>query len=180
MIGKVPLYVPGQQIKRLVALPVMKRFTSVIGLPPFPGSGEELRVVDGVGLYVSYRGEVPTDDTIRHNLVGARRIYIYVEADSVAEALMKFDQDFEGARTGTRGAPALAVQPSEHHPIVLYPECSRMHVNKLGSFVCGELEVDGLLGANGGCIIYGWEPPEDCPIEKFLLEEKRKSNTRSY
>ena len=170
MARRIPLNPHGRRIKRLVALPVMKRWVSMTTIPPLPGNGEKLRVVDGVGLYVSYLNEVPTDDQIRRTLVFTEKIQVHVEADSIAEALMKFDRDFDGARAGTRGAPALEVRPSEHYSIVLYPECPHMHENKYGSLACGELEPDGLNGVNGGCILDGCDPPENCPIEKFLEE----------
>jgi len=149
----------------------MERVVFVTTLPPLPSDRVTLRVVDGTGLYVyHYTERIPSDDEIRQHLFGVRLRYVYVEADNIAEALQKFPDEHPGAVIGER-AFALELRPSEYQPVIIYPECPRMHVNKLGSFVCGELEADGLKGVNGGCIVYGYEPPEDCPIEKFLEEE---------
>ncbi len=167
MVKTVPLREEGRQIKRLVKLPVMTRFVTFVGLPATIAR-TTLRVVDGIGLYVYHRSEtVPSDDEIRRMLIGRERKYVYVEAASIAEALLRFPEQFPGAVTGER-AFALELQPSEHWPIKIYPECSRMYETAKGYIVCGQPLPDQLNGEWGGCIIEGFEPPANCPIEKHF------------
>ena len=170
MARKIPLKTEGRPMGRIVKLPVMTRFVTFVGLPAILGK-ITLRVVDGIGLYVHHNfKEVPTDDQIRHQLIGGQRGYVEVEADSVAEALLKFPDVYPGAVTGVR-ALALELKPAEHWPITIYPHCSRMHETTKGYRVCGKPMPDGLNGEYGGCILDGCDPPYNCPIEEFLEEK---------
>lgn len=142
---------------------------------PWPGSKEELRVIDGVGLYIYYRGASPTDNQVRCHLVGGQRVFMLIEADTIDLALTKFMEECPGAMAGTRGSPAMDLRPSVLYPIEIYPECSRMNWTSRGFLVCGKPEADGLNGEFGGCIIDGCEPPEDCPIRDYH-EKKREGH----
>lgn len=171
----IPLNQNGHRAQRMVRLPLYKRFVSMTTIPPRPGAKEELRVIDEVGLYVCYEDSSPTDDQVRQHLVGCERVYTLIEANGVADALEKFFKECPGANTGTRGSPAMELRPSAAYPIEIYPECSRMNWTRRGFLVCGKPEPDGLNGENGGCILDGCEPPEDCPIERYFERRHERS-----
>ena len=160
-----------RKLGRIVKVPVKKRFTSIVDLPPLPGSRTTLCAVDGIGLFVHHTSpECPSDDEIRRHLIGVERIYLLVEADSIAEAILKFPDQYPAAMVGER-AMALKIEPSETYPFEIYPPCPLMHLTRLGYIVCGKPEPDGMNGEYGGCIIDGFDPPENCPIEKYFEEE---------
>lgn len=127
---------------------------------------EELRVVDGVGLYVpiGHDGQTLTDDEIRSHLKGQEGLVYYVEAESVPAALAKFSQ-YEGCLAGTR-SPAIRVDPSR--PLVVYPICPRMFQNQRGTISCGNPSDSG--SSHQGCILERFYPPDDCPIKEFLAQ----------
>ena len=158
-----------RKLGRIVKVPAMKRF--IADSLPLPGSQTTLRVVDGIGLYIHHKSlECPSDDKIRRSLIGVERIYLLVEADSIAEAILKFPDQYPAAMVGER-AMALKIQPSETWPFEIYPQCPIMHLTRLGYMVCGKPEPDGMNGENGGCILDGFDPPYNCPIEKYLEEQ---------
>lgn len=157
-------------------IPLYERFTELEN--SFCGRQQCLHI-DKVGLFVSYptgREDLLTPENIRRYLIGRRRTWCLVEADSPEKAVETFYKEWEGASIGgeTRESKALWIADEEHdEPISEYPYCGLLHKNKRDEFVCGDEE------DCGGCILEGYDSWEGCVIRAYgdllwLLGEEKK------
>lgn len=131
-------------------------------------SNISLRLVDGIGLYVEYEEDEPTDQEIRSSLIGGQSSFVYLEANSFTGAINKFFQDFKGPRTGGRTYESRAIWINTQKPILELPDCERMHKNKKEEFICGQLEEEGEYGEYGLCMLEGYDQEENCPLISFF------------
>jgi hypothetical protein len=129
-----------------------------IGQHPYTTS---LMVVDCVGLVVKHdRDKKPSDNDVRHHLIGLREREIIVQANSLQEALLEF-YDYPECKTGTKHR-AWELVNSERQPIVEYAGCE--HLRMKSSIACAKYDEptdNGLMF----CVLDGLDdPPLDCPI----------------
>lgn len=123
--------------------------------------------VDCVGLFVYYDTEDQlTNENIRRHLIGRERKTIVVEGGDVKNALEKFYNEVNGAKTGGEPEESKALWVDRNEPIRELPDCKLLHKNKNGEFTCGKPEKDG-NGELGMCILENYDPPENCPISLF-------------
>jgi hypothetical protein len=167
----------------LYRIPLYERFTQ-IGDSPL-GTQKCLHI-DEVGLFVTYpsgREDLLTPENIRRHLIGRRRTWCYVEADSPEKAIETFYKEWDGAKIGGDKTPehkALWIANTEHdEPIGDYPYCEEMHKNKNGEFICGEDNGEDGNGIGGMCVLEGYDPFDGCVVHayneiKWRLEEEKK------
>jgi hypothetical protein len=133
--------------------------------------GHLLMEVDGVGLHVKHeRGHIPTEREVRQHLIGVETRRVYVEADSMGEALTKVVKEQPGFCTGGRATATEFVDgPFGGGVVKAIPLCSRMHWRD-GTLACIHPDaIDDVEEAYCGCVLDGYDPPDDCPVRR---EEK--------
>ena len=125
--------------------------------------------IGGVGVYVQY----DNDDELAPNLlrtcnIGIGEDYGYIEADDARSAIEVFFTEWDGAKMGTK---AKALEINRWKPILQYPLCSRL------------VEIDGWQRCKYpydedeepcDCVLDGADPPEDCPIDQFTGNVRKK------
>lgn len=156
-----------RKVEKCFRLPLSERFTR-IGSPNAISS--KLMEVDGIGLVVYYTDEDQvTPENIRRHLIGAQSTHTIIEAETKEEAIKKFHEDWDGAKCGTK---AKAIWIEDEDCIVEYALCDQLNMLVEGDierYICGseldyDPEEDRVMGYCG-CIIEGFDPPEDCPNE---------------
>lgn len=147
---------------KVFRLPLLQRFTC-ISLERAWGSPSELRVVDGVGLFVykdsKHQKDKITDDVIRRHLTGLNQTHCIIEADNLILAIETFYREWEGARTGEKGRPALCIADKSEAQSY---ECPRIKFNKKhNEYLCYDKKVS-TVGNAPSCRVSGYDPREDC------------------
>lgn len=97
-----------------------------------------------------------------------------MQAESAKEAVEKFYRDWHGADIGSESFEGKALWIDPEGEILEFPDCERLHENKNGEHICGELQEDG-SGEDGMCCVDGYDGlGESCPIEIFLCGYREK------
>lgn len=133
--------------------------------------GYSLMEVDGVGLHVKHApGCVPTVAEVRNHLIGLAMRRLYVEAESMGEALTKVVKEHQGFRTGEKARATEFVDGLFGVGVIkVIPRCERMHWRN-GTLACIHPDaVDDVEEAYCGCVLDGYDPVDDCPVRR---EEK--------
>lgn len=166
-------------------LPIYERFIDTINF----GGHQTCLHIDEVGVFIRHDGtQVLTTDYIRHFLVGRRRTFCVVEAETVGLAIRKFYDEWDGANIGGENEHAKALwidrvddqgRPTQK-AIEELPPCAMIHRNKEGSITCGrpihdiqdhEEKDDESINMNGEfgmCGLEGYDyPEEDCPMNDY-------------
>lgn len=169
MIYKIPLWKREIQLDHAMGGPMLKCIQ-----------------VDSIGIFIHYAKEEQLDpDHIRRHIIGRHETWAMIEADSAGEAIQRFYDEWDGAKTGADEHPEQkALWIDTEREILEYPPCARQHKNKNGEWVCGEpdKEEESEPGEFGGCCIEGFDEPEelDCPIGKyndeFYIRKYEKGN----
>lgn len=161
-------------------------------------------LVDGLGVCVYHLpDQAITVPDLRCRLICLQTTKCRIEADNLPRALERFFSEWEGAvkspvlveglsrwrawwlrfldRHGwlIMKSPALSVDPDE--PVLELPDCSRLHHNRRGEYLCGipQGNSEDAQGEFGMCVLEGYEAPTSCPISSFLgrvYELKRKGD----
>jgi hypothetical protein len=132
----------------------------------------EVMVVDGVGIVVKYKDKPPTPDDLRKYLIGRKATHCMVEAQSLAEAVKKFYEEWDGAMEGGgQGPESFAIWIDVSRPILQLPKCDNLYLDHRERFICGPETMENGEptgnGEGGCCVLDGFDPPEECPIEGF-------------
>lgn len=150
-------------MKKNYIIPYGERKTSV-GKNYFMGK-RTLMCVDNIGLVVEHSNDItPTDDDVRRHLIGWNEQHrIFIQADSLQEALLEF-YDYPECKTGTKHK-AWKIADSESNPVIEYAGCEHMRITDGGSTACAFWDEPTDEG-HMMCILDGCdEPPSDCPID---------------
>lgn len=149
-------------MKKNYIIPYGERST-VIGEDAFWGK-RTLMCVDNVGLIVEHNKKiVPTDDDVRRHLIGWNEQHrIFIQANSLQEALQEF-YDYPECKTGTKHR-AWELADSKQRPVIEYAACEHMCMAG-GGTACGRYDKPSKDGWEL-CVLDGRdEPPTDCPID---------------
>lgn len=152
----------------LFRIPIIQRCTET---EPGVFMTQKVIVMDGVGVFVKFRGEPPAPEDLRRYLMCRKATFVLVEAQSLAEAVKQF-YEWEGAKAGGgQGPESFAMWIDATRPIIRLPDCENLHYDHRGRFICGpETMENGEPTGNGEfgcCVLDGFDPPEECPIEDF-------------
>ena len=129
------------------------------------------------GMYVyARRKEDFCESFVRRHLVGMYDEQCIIEADSPEEAIAKFNA-LEGAMIGGEDRKAKALWINEDEPILELPPCQRRNISSRGQYICGEEMGGNGNGELGMCMLAGFDPSHDCPVEKFLASMHDKDKT---
>ncbi|HEY4520539.1 MAG TPA: hypothetical protein VJJ72_01930 [Candidatus Paceibacterota bacterium] len=164
----------GTKVKRIVRLPVSIRSITIGPTRAF--SACTLMEIDDIGVYVYHKhGTSPSQEDLRRSLIGVELSHIDIEADTIAQAAVKFMREYPGATTGAR-AQALVINESREEAHI-FPECRHMHRTTEDEIVCGEVvrDEEGERGEYGGCVLNRYSSPGFyCPIEEFWNKKHRR------
>lgn len=146
--------------------------------------------IDEVGVFIRHDNDQQlTTDFIRRHLVGRRRTFCLVEAETVGLAIRKFYDEWDGANIGgdNEHAKALWIDrvDDQGRPtstiIEELPPCVIRHINKEGTITCGRPIHDipdhedkddehfNMNGEFGMCGLEGYDYPEEdyCPMNNY-------------
>jgi hypothetical protein len=156
-------------MKNLYRIPLIERFIDA-SKPPSSGNKLVCMNIRGIGVFIYYREDADLNIVgLSKTLVGIKDTECLIEADTPQEAIEKFYNEWEGAKTGGDSPESKALWISEKRKTLQYPPCELMHRNKRNELTCGK-PVDAYddAGEYGMCTLEGYDSPDDCPVSDFF------------
>lgn len=132
--------------------------------------------IDGIGIFIEYDKKIHlTPDLIRKHFQVVRDSSCIVEADSPKEAIHKFYENWHGAQIGGPEEHAKALWIDCEKPIIELVFCKCLRVSSENRFICGEQVRGECFGVRGMCVLEGYDPPDECPIDEMHVGELLKA-----